>query len=74
MARIRIHCRHCTNTALLRPQHLLLMPHRGGATYLFTCPICERLSDGAAGPEHVLLLVAASVRSCATASAHRERS
>jgi hypothetical protein len=74
MARIRIHCPHCATTALLRPEQVLLVPHPGGATYLFTCPICERVSDGATGPEHVLLLVAAGVRPAITGFAHRERS
>ena len=73
MARIRIHCPHCVSTALLAPEQVLLMPHPGGATYLFTCPICERVSDAAAGPEHVLLLVAAGVQP-STGLVHRGRS
>jgi hypothetical protein len=71
MARIRIHCPHCASTALLRPEQLLLVPHQGGATYLFTCPICQRVTDTVAGPEHVLLLVAAGVQPYA-GLAHRD--
>ena len=67
MARIRIHCPHCSTTALLAPVPVLLMAHRGGGTYLFTCPACGRVSDGPTGPEHVLLLAAAGVRSVNTA-------
>lgn len=73
MARIRIHCPHCASTALLAPEQMLLLTHPGGATYLFTCPICERVSDGPAGPEHVLLLAAAGVHPY-TGLVHRERS
>jgi hypothetical protein len=73
MARIRIHCPHCASTALLAPAQMLLVPHPGGATHLFTCPICERVSDGSAGPEHVLMLAAAGVHPC-TGLVHRERS
>ena len=46
MATIRIHCPHCTASALLGPQQILLLPHRSGATYLFTCPTCTRVTDG----------------------------
>ena len=74
MARIRVHCPHCTNAALLQPEQLLVVAHPGGATFLFTCPICERVTDAAAGPEHVLLLVAAGVQPSASESVHRERS
>ena len=73
MARIGIHCPHCVSTALLAPEQVLLMPHPGGATYLFTCPICERVRDAAAGPEHVLLLAAAGVQPSA-GLVHRGRS
>ena len=73
MARIRVHCPHCASTALLAPEQVLLVPHPGGATYLFTCPICARVSDGSAGPEHVLLLVAAGLQPYA-GLVHRERS
>jgi hypothetical protein len=73
MARIRIRCPHCATTALLRPAQVLLVARPGGAGYLFTCPICERVSDGAAGPEHVLLLAAAGVQPFA-GPVHRERS
>ena len=61
MATIRIHCPHCATSALLGPQQILLLPHRSGATYLFTCPTCRRVTDGPAGPEQVLLLAAAGV-------------
>jgi len=73
MARIRVHCPHCASTALLAPEQVLLVPQPGGAAYLFTCPICERVSDGSAGPEHVLLLVAAGVQPYAGLG-HRGRS
>ena len=73
MARIRVHCPQCASSALLAPEQVLLVPHPGGATYLFSCPICERVSDAAAGPEHVLLLVAAGVQPSASLL-HRERS
>jgi len=74
MARIRIHCPQCASTALLQPEQVLLVAHPGGATYLFRCPICERVSDAAAGPEHVLLLAAAGVPPAMTGFVHRERS
>jgi hypothetical protein len=61
MATIRIHCPHCATSALLRPQQVLLVPHRSGATYLFTCPACTRVTNAPAGPEQVLLLAAAGV-------------
>jgi hypothetical protein len=61
MPTIRIHCPHCAASALLRPQQVLLVPRRSGATYLFTCPACARVTDAPAGPEPVLLLAAAGV-------------
>lgn len=74
MARIRIHCPHCSTRALLRPAQVLLVTHRGGGTYLLACPTCGRVGDGPAGPEHVLLLIAAGVRPVATGLVHRELS
>ena len=61
MATIRVRCPHCPTAAPLRPEQLLLVLHRGGATYLFACPVCGRVTDGPAGPEQVLLLAAAGV-------------
>lgn len=61
MTTIRIHCPHCPTAALLRPDQVLLVPHAGGATYLFACPDCGAVSDGPAAPEQVLLLAAAGV-------------
>ena len=74
MARIRIHCPHCPTTALLRPEQVLLVAHRGGGSYLFTCPACARVIDGPAGPEHVLLLAAAGVAPVDTGRVHEEQS
>jgi uncharacterized Zn finger protein len=74
MARIGIHCPHCPTSALLRPEQVLLVGHRGGGTYLFTCPACGRVSDGPAGPEHLLLLAAGGVRPVDTGRPHRGRS
>lgn len=68
MARIRVCCLHCAGTAVLRSEQVLLVPHTGGATYLSTCPIRERVTDAAVGPEHVLLLVAAGVQPPADAA------
>ena len=61
MTKIRVHCRYCPNTALLRPEQVLLVPQQGGGTHLFFCPSCGRITDGPAGPTQVLLLVAAGV-------------
>jgi hypothetical protein len=61
MTTIRIHCPQCPTGALLRPEQVLVMPHAGGATYLYACPACGRVSDGPAGPEQLLLLAAAGV-------------
>jgi hypothetical protein len=74
MTRIRSHCPHCSTTALLAPAQVLLVAHRGGGTYLFTCPACARVSDGPAGPEHVLLLAAGGVAPVDTALIQGERS
>ena len=61
MATIRVHCHHCSATALVRPAQVLLVTARGGATHLFRCPACGRITDGPADPAQVLLLVAAGV-------------
>ena len=74
MARIRIHCPHCPTTALLRPEQVLLVANPGGGTYLFTCPVCARVTDGPVGPEHLLLLAAAGVAPVNAAWAHGEQS
>ena len=74
MTRIRIRCPQCSTTALLAPAQVLLAAHRGGGSYLFTCPACGRVSDRPAGPEHVLLLAAAGIRPAGTGRVPEERS
>ena len=61
MVRIRVHCRYCPATALVRPEQMLLVPWEGGGTYLFCCPACGRIADGPADPGQVLMLMAAGV-------------
>lgn len=71
MATIRVHCPHCPIRALVRPPQVLLLPHAAGATYLYACPSCGRITDGPAGPELVLLLAAAGVDPSTTARGAR---
>jgi hypothetical protein len=61
MATIRIRCRYCSTTTLVRPEQVLLVLSGTAGTYLFSCPACARLTDAAAGPAEALLLVAAGV-------------
>jgi len=61
MAGIRVRCRYCPTTPVLRPDQVLLVPYCGTGTYLFFCPACYRITDNPAGPDQLLLLTAAGV-------------
>lgn len=67
MASIRVHCRYCRKAALVWPEQVLLASWAGSGTYLFFCPGCGRVTDGAVGPAELLMLMAAGVADSNTA-------
>ena len=64
MTNIRVTCLCCRGVTLFRPAQLLLLaqPGESAGTYLFLCPVCQRLTVRSAPAREIELLIAAGVR------------